>query len=71
MKKIAMEAVERQANEHGSLSERKKRIAELKTQVDTLQRQAFALGDTIALPPEVILGVQVVRREPARRVSAA
>ena len=51
MTKALMAEVERQANEHGALTERKKRIAELKAEVDTLQRQAFALGDTSALPP--------------------
>jgi hypothetical protein len=52
------------------LAERKKRIAELKAQVDTLQRAALALGDSNGLPPEVVLGVRVVKREPAKRSAA-
>lgn len=71
MVKALMGEVERLANEHGPLTERKKRIAELKAEIDTLQRQALALGDSNGLPPEVVLGVRVVKREPARRVSAA
>ena len=71
MTKALLQEVERQSNEQGSLKERNKRIAELKAEIDTLQRQALALGDSNGLPPEVMLGVRVVKREPARRVSAA
>jgi hypothetical protein len=41
------------------LDARQKRIGELMVQIDTLQRH---------LPPEVILGVKVGRREQAKRV---
>ena len=37
--------------------------------IEALQRQAFALDpDARGLPPEVILGVKVVRRAQAKRV---
>jgi len=71
MVKALMGEVERQSNTPVPLAERKKRIGELKSEIDTLQRQALALGDSNGLPPEVMLGVRVVKREPARRVSAA
>jgi hypothetical protein len=43
------------------------RIGEPEAEIDALQRQAMALGvETSAMPPEVFLGVKVVRREPAK-----
>ena len=42
------------------------RIAELEAEIDTLQRQALALGS--GLPPAVVLGVRVARREPMKRM---
>ena len=57
------------ANDPMPLGERQKRIGELKGEIDTLQRQAFALGaDTSDLPPDVMLGVRVIRREDVKRV---
>ena len=42
------------------LPQRKRRIAELQQEIDTLQRQALALGaDSSTLPPAVVLGVRV------------
>jgi septal ring factor EnvC (AmiA/AmiB activator) len=64
--------VERQSNLPMPLPQRKKRIAELQAEIDTLQRQALALGaGTSELPPAVVLGVRVARREETKRVSAA
>jgi hypothetical protein len=46
-------------------------LDELKAEIDTLQRQALALGGSAStLPPEVVLGVRAVRRVD-RRVSRA
>jgi predicted nucleic acid-binding Zn-ribbon protein len=70
MTSALVQDVERQSNAPMPLAERKKRIAELKAQVDTLQRAALALGDSNGLPPEVVLGVRVVKREPAKRSAA-
>lgn len=61
-----MKEVERTANDPMPVAERRKRIAELKGEIDTLQRQALALGDTGALPPEVVLQVRVVTKKVSR-----
>jgi hypothetical protein len=59
MTNALLKAVERQCSTP-PLAERRKRIAQLRAKVDTLQRQALALGDSSGeLPPEVILGVVV------------
>ena len=59
-----MKEVAPHANSPMSLPERRKRVEELKFQVDILQRRALALGaDASTLPPAVVLGVKVVRRE--------
>ena len=51
------------ANSPMSLQARKRRVAELKAEIDTLQRQALALGeDASSLPPEVVLGVKIMRQ---------
>jgi hypothetical protein len=48
---------------------RKERVGELIAEIDTLKRQAFALGaDNSGLPPEVVLGVKVVRRAQVTRM---
>jgi hypothetical protein len=49
---------------NGSITERKKRIAELETQVEQLQRQTLALGAeaTVDVPPQVVLGVKLTAR---------
>ena len=59
-----MKEVDRHANLPLPLPERQKRISQLLAEVDTLQRRALALGaDASTLPPAVVLGVKVVRRE--------
>ena len=65
-----LKEIDRLANLPMPLPQRKRRIAELTAEIDTLRWQARALGDT-ALPPAYLLGVRVARREPAKRVSAA
>ena len=58
-----MKEIERQSNAPMPLPQRKRRIAELTAEIDTLQRQAFALGaGTSGLPPAVMLGVRVASR---------
>ena len=58
-----MKEIERQSNLPMPLPQRKRRIAELQAEIDTLQRQAFALGaGTSGVPPEVVLGVRVASR---------
>jgi hypothetical protein len=55
--------VERVSNLPMPLPQRKRRIAELQAEIDTLQRQALALGaGTSGLPPAVVLGVRVASR---------
>jgi hypothetical protein len=55
--------VERVLNLPMPLPQRKKRIGELEAAIETLQRQALALGaGTSALPPAVVLGVRVASR---------
>ena len=69
MVEVLSQEVERMANDPMPLAERKKRIGELTAKIDTLKRQAFALGaDTSGLPPEVVLGVRIVRREQVKRL---
>jgi hypothetical protein len=67
-----MKEIERQSNAPMPLAERKKRIGELTAEIDALQRQSLSLGaETSDLPPEVILGVRLARREETKRVNAA
>jgi DNA repair exonuclease SbcCD ATPase subunit len=55
---------ERKANQHGTPTERKRKIAELRREIVRLQRIAFALGANASrLPAQVVLGVQVKRAE--------
>jgi hypothetical protein len=62
-----LKEVERQSNVPMPLPERKRRIAELSREIDTLQRQALALGaDTSGLPPPVVLGVRVAETKASR-----
>jgi hypothetical protein len=64
MVEVLSQEVERIATDPMPLADRKERIGELTAEIDTLKRQAFALGaDNSGLPPEVLLGVKVVRRE--------
>lgn len=61
--------IDRAANAPMPLDQRRKRIVELRRMIDDLQRVAFALGaNDYSLPPEVVLGVRVVRREVAKKV---
>ena len=63
MTSALLKEVERQANVPMPLPQRKRRIAELQAEIDTLQRQALALGaGTSGLPPAVVLGVRVASR---------
>ena len=55
--------VERVSNLPMPLPQRKRRIAELRREIDEHKRQALALGeDASSLPPEVVLGVRVAAR---------
>jgi hypothetical protein len=66
---VLSQEVERMANDPMPLAERKERIGELTAEIDTLKRQAFALGaDNSGLPPEVVLGVRLVHREQVKRI---
>jgi hypothetical protein len=59
------------ANSPMSLQACKRRVAELKAEIDTLQRQALALGeDASSLPPEVVLGVKIMRQPMSRTMRA-
>ena len=61
MTSALLKDVERQCSTP-PLAERRKRIAELQEQVDTLQRQTFALdANATGLPAEVVLGVKISR----------
>jgi septal ring factor EnvC (AmiA/AmiB activator) len=56
--------VERVANDPMPLPERKQRIAQLQAEIDTLQRQSLSLGaHPSGLPPAVVLGVRMVKKE--------
>lgn len=69
MTNALMREIDRLANTPMPLDQRKKRMAELRRLIDDLQRQALALGaDAYALPPQVILGVKVPKREAAKKV---
>jgi len=60
-------AADRLANLPMPLPQRKRRIAELQAEIDTLQRQALALGaGTSGLPPAVVLGVRVAETKATR-----
>src|SRR5262249_28503245 len=59
--------VERQSNTPLPPTARKQRIAALGRTIDELQRQVLALGgDVSELPPEIVLGVRVARKETKR-----
>jgi septal ring factor EnvC (AmiA/AmiB activator) len=59
--------VERVSNRPMPLPQRKRRIAQLQAEIDTLQRQALALGaGTSALPPAVVLGVRIAETKATR-----
>jgi hypothetical protein len=63
MKNALLKEIDRLANLPMPLPQRKRRIAELQAAIDTLQRQALALGaGASALPPAVVLGVRVASR---------
>lgn len=64
-----LQEVERQFNLPMPLDQRLQHIAELQTEIESLQWQARALGD-LTLPPPFLLGVKVVRRERARASAA-
>jgi hypothetical protein len=69
MTEIIFAEVDRAANDPMPLPQRKQRIAELKQQIDELQRTAYALGHVpYDLDPAIILGVRVVRREQVKKV---
>lgn len=69
MVEVLSREVERMANDPMPLQARQRRIAELKGEIDAPQRQALALGATgRPLPPEILLGVKVVR--PPRQMRA-
>jgi hypothetical protein len=55
MTSALLQEIERQSNLPMPLPQRKRRIAELQAEIDTLQRQALALGaGTGGLPPAVV-----------------
>jgi hypothetical protein len=63
MVEVLSQEVERMANDPMPLPKRQQRIGELEAEIDSLQRQALALGaDTHGLPPAVVLGVRVASR---------
>jgi hypothetical protein len=65
-----LKEIERQSKAPMPLPQRKQRIAQLLAGIDILQSQALALGaDTAGLPPAVVLGVRVTRREETKRVA--
>jgi hypothetical protein len=67
MVEVLSQEVERMANDQMPLAQRKKRIGELKSEIDTLQRHALALGaGTSGLPPAVVLGVRVAETKASR-----
>jgi hypothetical protein len=69
MTKVILEEIERAASDPMPLAQRTRRMDELRERIDELSRTAFALnGDARALPPEVVLGVKVARREAVRKV---
>jgi hypothetical protein len=69
MTEVICAEIDRAANDPMPLPQRKQRIAELKAQIDELQRTAYALGHVeYNTRPEVILGVRVVRREQVKKV---
>jgi hypothetical protein len=69
MVEVIVAEAKRLANSPMPVAERKQRIALLEREIDKRQRQAWALGaDARALPPEVVLGVRVVKREAAKKI---
>jgi hypothetical protein len=66
---VILSEIERAANTPLPREQRRKRMVELRHQIDELQRQGLALGaDTYGLPPAVILGARLVQREQVKRV---
>ena len=64
--------VERMSSDPLPLEARRERIAELKREIDGLQRLAFALGaDASDLPARVVLGVRVTRPKPVEHRETA
>jgi hypothetical protein len=62
-----LKEIDRLANLPMPLPQRKRRIAELQAEIDTLQRQALALGaGTSGLPPAVVLGVRIAEAKSSR-----
>jgi hypothetical protein len=69
MTEVILSEIERAANTPLPREQRRKRMVELRHQIDELQRQGLALGaDTYGLPPAVILGARLVQREQVKRV---
>ncbi len=67
MTNALLKEIERVSNLPMPLPQRKRRIAELRREIDELQRQAAALGEhAFALPPEVVLGVRVAETKASR-----
>jgi hypothetical protein len=67
MTNALLKEIDRLANLPMPLPQRKKRIGELEAAIDTLQRQALALGaGTSGLPPAVVLGVRVAETKATR-----
>jgi hypothetical protein len=62
-----MQEIDRVSNLPMPLPERKRRMTELRREIDELQRQALALGeDASILTPEVVLGVRVAETKASR-----
>jgi hypothetical protein len=67
MTNALLKEIDRLANLPMPLPQRKRRIAELQAEIDTLQRQALALGaGTSGLPPAVVLGVRIAEAKSSR-----
>jgi hypothetical protein len=67
MTNALLKEIDRLANLPMPLPQRKRRIAELQAEIETLQRQALALGaGTSALLPAVVLGVRVAETKATR-----
>jgi septal ring factor EnvC (AmiA/AmiB activator) len=63
MTNALLKEIDRLANLPMPLPQRKRRMAELKAEIDASQRQSLLLGaGTSALPPAVVLGVRVASR---------
>ena len=67
MVNACMQEINRVSNLPVPLPERKRRITQLEAEIETLQRQALALGeDASILPPEVVLGARVAEIKASR-----